>query len=135
MEIFRCAHNNVMHAKPDLRVFLKWLIARSGSVITDVIRLKQKALRVALNLTPEFSGLIFILGFITWLVVHVAFAFAVGHDAGNLPEGRRPMLVGKWIWFFTVLIGGPFLAVAYWAMHHSMLCPFVFNACNREDRQ
>ena len=29
-----------MHAKPDLRVFLKWMIARSGSVITDVISLK-----------------------------------------------------------------------------------------------
>ena len=29
-----------MHAKPDLRVFLKWVIARSGSVITDVIRLE-----------------------------------------------------------------------------------------------
>ena len=28
-----------MHAKPDLRVFLKWMIARSGSVITDVITL------------------------------------------------------------------------------------------------
>ena len=24
-----------MHAKPDLRVFLKWMIAGSGSVITD----------------------------------------------------------------------------------------------------
>ena len=31
--------NNVMHAKPDLRVFLKWMITRSGSVITDVITL------------------------------------------------------------------------------------------------
>ena len=30
-----------MHAKPDLRVFLKWMIARSGSVITDVISLKN----------------------------------------------------------------------------------------------
>ena len=29
-----------MHAKPDLRVFLKWMIAGSGSVITDVIPLK-----------------------------------------------------------------------------------------------
>jgi hypothetical protein len=29
--------NNVMHAKPDLRVLLKWMINRSGSVITDVI--------------------------------------------------------------------------------------------------
>ena len=33
--------NNVMHTKPDLRVFLKWMIARSGSVITDVIPLKR----------------------------------------------------------------------------------------------
>jgi len=31
--------NNVMHAKPDLRVVLKWMIAGSGSVITDVIPL------------------------------------------------------------------------------------------------
>ena len=30
---------NVMHAKPDLRVFLKWMITRSGSVITAVIPL------------------------------------------------------------------------------------------------
>ena len=30
-----------MHTKPDLRVFLKWLIARSGSVITDVILLRK----------------------------------------------------------------------------------------------
>ena len=37
--IGQTSDNNVMHAKPDLRVFLKWLIADSGSVITDVIRL------------------------------------------------------------------------------------------------
>ena len=30
-----------MHAKPDLRVVLKWKIARSGSVITDVITLNK----------------------------------------------------------------------------------------------
>ena len=28
-----------MHAKPDLRVVLKWMIADSGSVIADVIPL------------------------------------------------------------------------------------------------
>jgi hypothetical protein len=28
-----------MHAKPDLRVFLKWRIAVSGSVIANVIQL------------------------------------------------------------------------------------------------
>ena len=32
--------NNAMHAKPDLRVLLEWMIAGSGSVITDVIVLK-----------------------------------------------------------------------------------------------
>jgi len=37
--IAKTADNNVMHAKPDLRVFLKWMIARSGSVITDVMPL------------------------------------------------------------------------------------------------
>ena len=31
-----------MHAKPDLRVFLKWMIAGSGSVITAVIHLNMK---------------------------------------------------------------------------------------------
>ena len=35
---------NVMHAKPGLRVFLKWMIARSGSVITDVIYLGHSIL-------------------------------------------------------------------------------------------
>ena len=29
-----------MHAKPDLRVLLKWMIAGSGSVITDVIQIE-----------------------------------------------------------------------------------------------
>ena len=31
----------VLHAKPDLRVFLKWMIAGSGSVITDVMSLNM----------------------------------------------------------------------------------------------
>ena len=33
-------NNNAMHAKPDLRVVLKWMIAGSGSVIADVMSLK-----------------------------------------------------------------------------------------------
>ena len=33
---------NVMHTKPDLRVVLKWMVARSGSVITDVIPLPEE---------------------------------------------------------------------------------------------
>ena len=34
-------HNNAMHAKPDLRVILKWMIAGSGSVIADVMPLNK----------------------------------------------------------------------------------------------
>ena len=36
----KAVSNLSMHAKPDLRVFLKWMIAGSGSVITDVIPLE-----------------------------------------------------------------------------------------------
>ena len=36
-----------MHAKPDLRVVLKWKIAGSGSVIADVIRLRQNQMDIA----------------------------------------------------------------------------------------
>ena len=38
--------NNAMHAKPDLRVVLKWMIAGSGSVIADVIPLNRKQLPI-----------------------------------------------------------------------------------------
>ena len=38
-----------MHTKPDLRVSLKWMIARSGSVITDVIRLKNVGTDIETN--------------------------------------------------------------------------------------
>jgi hypothetical protein len=37
----------VLHAKPDLRVVLKWMINRSGSVITDVIPLEFWILRTS----------------------------------------------------------------------------------------
>ena len=40
-----------MHAKPDLRVFLKWMVYRSGSVITDVIHLS-----LAQKKSPERFG-------------------------------------------------------------------------------
>ena len=33
------ADNNAMHANPGLRVFLEWMVAGSGSVITAVIPL------------------------------------------------------------------------------------------------
>ena len=43
-----------MHAKPDLRVILKWMIAGSGSVITDVIPLESN---LALCMKPALTKL------------------------------------------------------------------------------
>ena len=48
-------HNNVMHVKPDLRVLLKWMIAGSGSVITDVIGLRADELCAVDMLAVWFS--------------------------------------------------------------------------------
>ena len=44
---------NAMHAKPDLRVVLKWMIARSGSVIATVIWLNLTNSQVQNCLRPN----------------------------------------------------------------------------------
>jgi len=45
--------NNAMHAKPDLRVVLKWMIYRSDSVIAAVISLaSSRDLQRIANLRP-----------------------------------------------------------------------------------
>ena len=54
------ANNSVMHAKPDLRVFLKWMIAGSGSVITDVILLNPNASNENVSQSPPLGLLIMI---------------------------------------------------------------------------
>ena len=57
IETKKAADNNVMHAKPDLRVILKWMITGSGSVITDVIRLSLSlATTYAIPLTNVTYG-------------------------------------------------------------------------------
>ena len=52
----------MMHAKPDLRVFLEWMIACSGSVITDVITLnmikKTFSIRYLLFFTLVAAGVL-----------------------------------------------------------------------------
>ena len=50
-----------MHAKPDLRVFLKWMIYRSGSVITDVTRLIRQQIEQEMPEQRLFSQLLMIL--------------------------------------------------------------------------
>ena len=61
------------------------------------------------------------------LIVHISFAVAVFRDAThlrdprNLRTPRKPIFVGRMIWFLGTLVGGVFVAGIYWAMHHSRL--------------
>ncbi len=59
------------------------------------------------------------------VLVRVVFAFAVYSDALRLRRTVRPtILVNPAMWLFGTLMGGVFVAVAYWVLHHSTLNPF-----------
>ncbi|QDT47826.1 hypothetical protein Pan258_18640 [Symmachiella dynata] len=62
------------------------------------------------------------IGLLTFLV-HFAFAVGVLVDAGKQEKESRLYFVTEWVWFMTTLLGGVFVATAYWIMHHSQLCP------------
>lgn len=72
-------------------------------------------------LMDQITSAQWILGFAT-LVIHLAFAGGVAKDAGNLHKiGQPPCLVPGITWAFATLLGGPFIAVSYWLLHHSNL--------------
>ena len=67
------------------------------------------------------SGFMLLMG-IGWFIVHVAFALGVYADATELEEKReRVWFGGPILWGFATLMGGVFVAVAYWFLHHSSL--------------
>ena len=72
-------------------------------------------------------GAIAICAAVITFIVHIAFAIAVFRDATylrdprNLRAPRKPIFVGRMIWFLATLIGGVFVAGSYWIMHHSRL--------------
>lgn len=72
-------------------------------------------------------GAIAICASVITLIVHIAFAMAVFRDATylrdprNLRVPRKPIFVGRMIWFLGTLVGGMFVAGIYWIMHHSRL--------------
>src|SRR5690242_6290510 len=67
------------------------------------------------------SGFALLIG-IGWFIVHVAFAIGVYADATEQEEKReRVWFGGPILWGFATLLGGVFVAVAYWFLHHSSL--------------
>ncbi len=55
-------------------------------------------------------------------IVHIAFAAGVGADANRFRAKQlSTFLVGPGMWAFATLIGGVWIALAYWIIHHSNL--------------
>ena len=86
-----------------------------------------RPMNIPLNgIFPGEFGVVLLL--ITWLfaaIVHIGFAAAVWADAANLWHQfrRNTFFVGGGLWALATLIGGVFVAVAYWVIHHSSLRP------------
>lgn len=56
------------------------------------------------------------------VIVHLAFSAAVFNDASQLHDEHHALaFVGPVIWTLAVLVGGVFVAAAYWLIHHSAL--------------
>lgn len=76
-----------------------------------------------------FSPEMTVLGIgVVWLVtgiVHIAFAFAVWVDSGQMTvrQNRSTFLVGGGLWALATLIGGIMVVAVYWLVHHSTLRP------------
>ena len=74
-----------------------------------------------LYFNTNLYNLNYILTILTGLI-HLIFAGAVAKDAGSLyKRGLPTILVSGVTWSFTTLIGGVFVAVVYWLLHHSTL--------------
>jgi hypothetical protein len=63
-----------------------------------------------------------ILPIIGAILVHLAFSAAVFNDANKLQRDHGSLaFVNSWLWSLAVLVGGVFVALAYWVMHHSTI--------------
>lgn len=56
------------------------------------------------------------------ILVHLAFSAAVFNDANRLEKEHDGLVfVNSWLWSLAVLVGGVFVAIGYWLVHHSSM--------------
>ena len=76
-----------------------------------------------MNLSPDMAPVLFLVVVASWIatiVVHVVFAGAVHRDGVSLNDnGMGTVFASPFVWALAVLLGGVFVAVAYWVIHHS----------------
>ena len=70
----------------------------------------------------SLSGISIIIMVLT-VIVHWCFAVAVFLYARKLPRG--PILVLPIVWSIATLLGGVFVALVYWVIHHSRLNQWI----------
>jgi hypothetical protein len=77
------------------------------------------------HIPPQFSSAIPLFAaayFIGSVIVNVGFALAVAVDAGRLSRERTgPLIGGPILWTLATLLGGVYVAAAYWLINHSAL--------------
>ncbi len=77
------------------------------------------------QLLNQFSTMVqhgSIIIFMLNILLHICFAGGVARDINRLAKlGGMPQLFSAWVWVLAALIGGVFVAVIYWFMHHSTL--------------
>lgn len=73
----------------------------------------------------QFSGTIANISaviFFVNVILHLIFAAGIAKDVGNMHKrDTQPQFVPGYAWVLATLLGGVFVAVAYWFMHYSSL--------------
>ena len=73
----------------------------------------------------QFSGTINNISMVIFFInvlLHLIFAAGIAKDVGNMTKrNAHPQFVPGFAWVLATLLGGVFVAVAYWVMHYSSL--------------